>query len=164
LSHLEVIARGRLWRQLASRSIDRVAQRVNADLWLLSHLSALPVTVSLAATSHKPRCHQPWTLIPTPIQIFALLSLPHLTRAIPSMSEALWASNTSWLITLPTSRPERRYLESGITAESDEGPMMIVGIGIGAVATARRRSCSRSVNTPAALQQQEPLLYTMESS
>jgi hypothetical protein len=27
LSHLEVIARGRLWRQLASRGIDRGAQR-----------------------------------------------------------------------------------------------------------------------------------------
>jgi hypothetical protein len=31
LSHLEVIARGRLWRQLASSGIDRGAQRVDAD-------------------------------------------------------------------------------------------------------------------------------------
>jgi hypothetical protein len=35
------------------------------------------------------------------------------------MSEALWASNSSSLIILPTSRPEQKYLESGITAESD---------------------------------------------
>jgi hypothetical protein len=41
LSHLEVIARGRLWRQLASRGIDRGAQRVTTDLF---HLFALPVT------------------------------------------------------------------------------------------------------------------------
>ena len=30
LSHLEVAARGGLWRQLANRGIDRGAQRVNA--------------------------------------------------------------------------------------------------------------------------------------
>jgi hypothetical protein len=34
LSHLEVIARGRLWRQLAGRGIDRGAQRVTADLFV----------------------------------------------------------------------------------------------------------------------------------
>jgi hypothetical protein len=34
LSHLEVIARGRLWRQLAGRGIDRGAQRVTTDLFV----------------------------------------------------------------------------------------------------------------------------------
>jgi hypothetical protein len=48
-SRLEVIARGQLWRQLASRGIDRGAQRVTTDLF---HLSALPVTVNLAAANH----------------------------------------------------------------------------------------------------------------
>jgi hypothetical protein len=52
LSHLEVIARGRLWRQLASSGIDRGAQRVDADFLPLSHRSALPVTINLATTNH----------------------------------------------------------------------------------------------------------------
>ena len=56
LSHLEVIARGRSWRRLASRGIDRGAQRVNAN--------------PFAPIPSKPRCHQSWTLIPTPIQVF----------------------------------------------------------------------------------------------
>jgi hypothetical protein len=34
LSHLEVIARGRLWRQLAGRGIDQGAQRVTTDLFV----------------------------------------------------------------------------------------------------------------------------------
>jgi hypothetical protein len=46
-------------------------------------------------------------------------------RANPSMSDALWASNSSLLIILLTSLPERRYLESGMTAESDEGLIMV---------------------------------------
>jgi hypothetical protein len=66
------------------------------------------------------------------------------------MSEALWASNTSSLITLPTSRPDPRYPESGITAESDEEPIMVVEIDIGAVVIARKRSYSRSANMSAA--------------
>src|SRR6266516_2486920 len=58
LSHLEVIVRGRLWRQLASRDRSRRAarstQRVSIDRLFLSHLSALPVTVNLAATTTPP--------------------------------------------------------------------------------------------------------------
>ena len=51
LSHLEVTARGRLWRQLASRGIDRGAQRVNAYLFTL--------IVSLySSRDHRPRCRQ----------------------------------------------------------------------------------------------------------
>src|SRR6266516_8210015 len=56
LSHLEVIVRGRLWRQLASRDRSRraarSAQRVSINRLFLSHLSALPVTVNLAATNN----------------------------------------------------------------------------------------------------------------
>ena len=43
LSHLEAIARGRLWRQLACRDLDRGAQRA----------PALPVTANPAATNHE---------------------------------------------------------------------------------------------------------------
>jgi hypothetical protein len=51
LSHLEVTARGRVWRQLASRGIDRGAQRVNAYLFTL--------IVSLySSRDHRPRCRQ----------------------------------------------------------------------------------------------------------
>jgi len=92
LFHLEVIARGRLWRQLASRGIDRGAQRVNANLFT-------PVPSFYSSCDYKPRYHRSWTLIPTPIQVFAVMallrfalflqSLPPLTRAIPSMSETL---------------------------------------------------------------------------
>jgi hypothetical protein len=97
----------------------------------------------------KSRYHQSWTLTPTPIRVFAavallrfalfLQSLPLLTRAIPSMSEALCASNSSSLITLPISWPGRRYLESDITAENDKRLIMVVGIGIGAVASCTKK-------------------------
>ena len=99
LSPLEVISRGRLWRQLASNGIDRGAQRINADPF--AHILSF-----CSSCDCKPRCHKSWTLVPTPVQVFAvmaLLSLPHLTRAIPSMSEALWATNYSSFIILPTS-------------------------------------------------------------
>jgi hypothetical protein len=91
LSHLEVTARERLWRQLASRGIDRGAQRVNAYLFAL--------IVSLySSRDHRPRCRQSWTLILTPIQVFTALTLllfvllpqplPPLTPMIPNMNEA----------------------------------------------------------------------------
>ena len=61
MSHLEVVARGRLWRQLASRGINRGAQRVNAYLFALS-----------SSCDCRPRCRQSWTLISTPIQVHVL--------------------------------------------------------------------------------------------
>ena len=55
-SHLEVAARGRLWRQLASRGIDRGAQRVNAYL--------LALILSLCSScDYRPRCRQLWTQV-----------------------------------------------------------------------------------------------------
>ena len=60
LSHLEVIARGRSWRRLASRGIDR---GVNANPFA-------PIPSFCSSCHCKPRCHQSWTLIPTPIQVF----------------------------------------------------------------------------------------------
>ena len=63
LSHLEVIARGRSWRRLASRGIDRGAQRVNANPFA-------PIPSFCSSCDCKTRCHQSWTLIPTPIQVF----------------------------------------------------------------------------------------------
>jgi hypothetical protein len=153
LSHLEVIARGRLRRQLASRGIDRGSQARHRGSFCF-------YPTFYPSRDCKSRRHQSWTPIPTPIQVFAVVallrsalflqSLPLLTRAIRSMSEALWASNSSSLIILPILWPGRRYLESDTTAESDKGPITVVGIDIGAVVTARRRSYSRSTNMPAA--------------
>src|SRR5277367_751764 len=56
LSHLEAIARGRLWCQLASMGIDRGAQSVSADLFA-------PIPSFCSSCDSKPRCHQSWTLI-----------------------------------------------------------------------------------------------------
>jgi hypothetical protein len=132
--------------KLASRGIDRGPARHRGSFCFY------PAFYS--SCDCKSRCHQSWTLVPAPIQVFTVVALlrfalflqtlPLLTRAIPSMSEALWASNSSLLIILLILWPGRRYLESDITAESDKGPIMVVGIDIGAMVTARRRSYSTS--------------------
>jgi hypothetical protein len=77
LSHLEVAARGRLWRQLASRGIDRGAQRVKTN-----H-SALILSLC-SSCNYRPRCCQSWTPIPTPIQ-----ATPHSTQSSSGLVKSL---------------------------------------------------------------------------
>ena len=77
LSHLEVAARGRLWRQLASRGIDQGAQRVKTN-----H-SALILSLC-SSCNYRPRCCQSWTPIPTPIQ-----ATPHSTQSSGGLVKSL---------------------------------------------------------------------------
>jgi hypothetical protein len=90
---------GRLWHQLASRGIDRGAQLVTAYLFAL--------ILSLCSSYNcRPRCRQSWTLIPTPIQAYALDTLFY-----PTMStecERVFSSAKKLLA------PERNTLSEGI--------------------------------------------------
>jgi hypothetical protein len=145
--------------QLASRSIGRDTTH--------QRLSFAPVPSFCSSCECNGRCHQSWTLIFTPIHTLTMVALLSLHHRTPERSQYergslgeqfLIAGNTGNLMA------RGRYLESGIMAESDKGPVMVAGIGIGAVDTARIGSYSGSVATPAAQRALKGLLITRPSA